>query len=46
VTDKFFVRGEYRYTNLSDFDNDDDDNELQDIGAHAVRLGRRREALN
>jgi outer membrane immunogenic protein len=39
VTDRVFVRGEYRYTNLSDFDNDDDSGEVQDFDSHAVRLG-------
>jgi opacity protein-like surface antigen len=33
------VRGEYRYTNLSDFDNDDDAGEVQDLTSHTVRVG-------
>jgi outer membrane immunogenic protein len=39
VTDNVFVRGEYRYTNLSDFDNDDDAAEIQDLTSHTVRVG-------
>ncbi len=39
VTDNVFVRGEYRYTNLSDFDNDDDAGEVQDLTSHTVRVG-------
>jgi len=39
VTDNVFVRGEYRYTNFSDMDNDDESGEAQDFDTHAVRLG-------
>jgi outer membrane immunogenic protein len=39
VTDKVFIRGEYRYTDLSDIDNDDDGGEVQDLQSHNVRLG-------
>jgi outer membrane immunogenic protein len=39
VTDRVFIRGEYRYSDLSDFDNDDGPAELQDLRTHAVRLG-------
>jgi outer membrane immunogenic protein len=39
VTDSIFVRGEYRYTDLSDIDNDDDLGEVQDLQSHSARLG-------
>lgn len=39
VTDNVFVRGEYRFTNYSDFNNEDDEGEAQDFRTHAVRLG-------
>jgi outer membrane immunogenic protein len=39
VTEKIFVRGEYRYTNLSDFDNDDASGEIEDFHTHAFRVG-------
>ena len=39
VTDNVFVRGEYRYTDYADFDNDDDEGSVQDLDLHTVRLG-------
>jgi len=39
VTDRVFVRGEYRYSDFADFDNDDDAAEIQDLRTHAVRVG-------
>ena len=39
VTDNVFVRGEYRYTNYSDIENEDDRFEAQDFDTHAVRVG-------
>jgi len=39
VTDRLFVRGEYRFTDLGDFDNDDDIGEVQDLRTHSVRVG-------
>jgi len=39
VTDRVFVRGEYRYSDFADFDNDDDSAEIQDLRTHAVRVG-------
>lgn len=39
ATDRIFVRGEYRFTDLGDFDNDDDIGEVQDLRTHAVRVG-------
>jgi outer membrane immunogenic protein len=39
VTDNVFLRGEYRFTMYSEFDNDDDLGELQDLNTHAVRVG-------
>jgi outer membrane immunogenic protein len=38
-TDSFFGRLEYRYTDLSDFDNEDDPGEVQDFRTHAIRAG-------
>jgi outer membrane immunogenic protein len=38
-TDHLFGRLEYRYTDLSDFDNDDDPGEVQDFRSHAIRGG-------
>ena len=37
VTDRLYVRGEYRFTDLGDFDNDDDIGEVEDLRTHAVR---------
>jgi outer membrane immunogenic protein len=39
ATDRLFVRAEYRFTDLGDFDNDDKIGEVQDIREHAVRVG-------
>jgi outer membrane immunogenic protein len=38
-TDRVFGRVEYRFTDLSDFDNDDDAGEVQDFRSHAIRGG-------
>lgn len=39
LTDNVFVRGEYRYTDIADFDNEDKLGDLQDLQSHSVRLG-------
>ena len=39
MTEKIFVRGEYRYTDLADFDNDDEQGEIEDLDTHTFRLG-------
>ena len=39
VTDKIFLRGEYRYTDLADFDNDNDQGEIEDLDSNTFRLG-------
>jgi len=39
ATDHLFLRAEYRFTDLADFDNDDDNGDLQDLRTHAIRLG-------
>jgi outer membrane immunogenic protein len=39
ATDHLFVRGEYRFTDLGDFDNQDDNGDLQDLRTHSVRVG-------
>jgi outer membrane immunogenic protein len=39
VTDRFFVRAEYRFTDLGDFDNDDKLGEVEDLRTHTVRIG-------
>ena len=38
-TTGLFGRLEYRFTDLSDFDNDDDPGEVQDFRTHAIRAG-------
>jgi outer membrane immunogenic protein len=38
-TDYLFGRLEYRFTDLSDFDNDDDPGEVEDFRTHAIRAG-------
>ena len=38
-SDALFGRLEYRYTDLSDFDNDDDPGEVQDFRTNAIRAG-------
>jgi outer membrane immunogenic protein len=39
VTDNIFVRGEYRYADFADFDNDDEIAEVQDLETHTIRAG-------
>ena len=39
VTDSVFIRGEYRFTDLSDIDNDDEAGEVQDLQSHSARVG-------
>jgi outer membrane immunogenic protein len=39
VTDRIFLRGEYRYTDLADFDNDNDQGEIEDLDSNTFRLG-------
>ena len=38
-TNSLFGRLEYRYTDLSDFDNEDEGGEVQDFRTHAIRAG-------
>jgi outer membrane immunogenic protein len=39
ATDHLFLRAEYRFTDLGDFDNDDNVGDLEDLRTHAVRVG-------
>ena len=38
-TDRIFGRAEYRFTDFSDFDNDDDPGDIEDFTTNAVRVG-------
>jgi outer membrane immunogenic protein len=38
-TDRIFARAEYRFTDFSDFGNDDDPGEIEDFTTNALRVG-------